>query len=74
MFAYYCPPLTGEPWLAIDDARLLDDFDWGCSAFTMAKRARRSEDEVLQRLAQLGRSMASQPSGRKIRNTTWSRR
>lgn len=74
MFAYICPPLNGEPWTGMDDARLLDDWEWGCSPFTMAKRARRSEEEVLARLTALGYSMANQPQGKRIRNITWTRR
>jgi hypothetical protein len=74
VYAYIHPRLDGQPWLSIDDARLLDDFDYGCTPFAMALRAKRSEDEVVQRLRQLGRSMASQPKGRKIRDITWSRR
>jgi hypothetical protein len=74
MFAYFCPPLNGEPWLDIDDARLTEDYLWGCSAFTMAKRARRSEEEVLARLAVLGRRMEDQPKGGRIRRIDWSRR
>jgi hypothetical protein len=74
MYAYYCPPLDGQPWLDIDDARLLDDYSWGCSLFIMSKRARRPEEEVLARLCLLGYSMEDQPKGKRIRSTTWTRR
>lgn len=74
MFAAYRPSQIGTPWDDWQDAHLLEDFGWGCSAFTMAMRARRTEAEVLERLAALGRSMADQPTGRRIRCTTWSTR
>jgi hypothetical protein len=74
MFAAFRQPLIGEPWEDWMDAALIEDWAWGCSAFTMAKRARRTEAEVLERLTALGKSMQEQPQGRKIRNTTWTRR
>jgi hypothetical protein len=74
VFACYREDLTDQAWLDVDDANLLEDFGWGCSLFTMAKRACRSEADVLARLAALGRSIEQQPPARKIRNTTWTRR
>jgi len=74
MFAAYRPSLIGEPWDSWQDANLLEDWSWGCTELTMSLRARRTEDEVLERLAALGYSMANQPKGRKIRDTTWTRR
>jgi hypothetical protein len=53
-YAYLCPRLDGEPWLDIDDARLIDDWLFGCDFFTLALRAKRSEDEVKARLLHLG--------------------
>ena len=73
MYAYYHPPRNGQPWLDIDDARLIEDWLYGCSLFTMAKRALRSEEEVEARLAEMGYSMDRQPKGRKIRDITWRR-
>jgi hypothetical protein len=75
MFAAFRQPLIGEPWEDwMDAALIMEDYSYGCSAFTMAMRARRTEAEVLARLAALGKSMQDQPQGRKIRNTTWTRR
>lgn len=74
MFAAYRPSMIGEPWDTWQDAHLLEDFGWGCSAFTMAMRARRTEAEVLERLAGLGLSTDAQRNGLKIRNTNWTRR
>lgn len=74
MFAAYRFDRTGEPWLAIDDAQLLEDYAMGCAPWIMAKRACRSEADVLERLGALGHSMADQPTGRRVRDTTWTRR
>jgi hypothetical protein len=74
MFVAYRPSMVNQPWDDWQDAHLLEDFGWGCNAFTMAMRARRTEAEVLERLAALGRSMAGQPKGRRIRSTTWTAR
>lgn len=74
MFAYYREDLTGQPWLDVDDARLLDDYSYGCSLFTMAMRAIRSEADVRQRLAALGHPIEQLPAPRKIRDITWTRR
>lgn len=71
MYAAYKPDLTGEPWDDWQDAHLLEDYGFGCDADIMAKRARRTEAEVVARLAELGYSMADQPKGRKIRRTDW---
>lgn len=73
MFAAFRPSMIGEPWDDWQDNHLLEDFSYGCSAFTMAMRARRTEAEVLARLAALGQSIEAQPK-RRIRNTTWTRR
>jgi hypothetical protein len=69
MFAYIRQPLNGEPWTTRDDDLLIEDWLWGCSVFTMAKRALRSEEEVLERLAALGRRMEDQPKPKRRR--TW---
>jgi hypothetical protein len=74
MFVAYRPSMIDEPWDDWQDAHLLEDFGWGCTAFTMAMRSRRTEAEVLARLAALGMSIQDQPRGRRIRNTTWTRR
>lgn len=74
MFAAWYPDMTGEPWHPIDDARLLQDYAWGCSVFTMAKRARRPEHEIAARLIELEHPLDRQPAPRKIRCTTWTRR
>jgi hypothetical protein len=74
MFAAYRPSMINEPWDDWQDAHLLEDWSWGCTPFTMAMRSRRTEAEVLKRLAALGHSMADQPKGRHIRNTTWTAR
>ena len=72
-FAGYKPSLIGKPWDDWMDANLLEDFEWGCSVSAMAHRCRRTEAEIVARLAELGKSMDQQPKGRKIRDTTWRR-
>lgn len=74
MFAAYRPSLIGEPWTDWQDAHLLEDYFWGCSAFTMAMRARRTEAEVVARLEKLGHPMSKQPAPRHIRSTVWTRK
>lgn len=58
MYAIYRTSLSGQEWLDIDDAYLELDYKFGCDLATMAKRARRSEEEVLARLAFLGCDMS----------------
>ncbi len=53
MFAGWMPSLIGQPWNELDDARIWDDRKAGCALWVMAKRARRTEDEVQARLAVL---------------------
>jgi hypothetical protein len=72
-FAGTFPDLTGEPWEPHHDAKLREDHGWGCAVWIIAKRSRRSHDEVLQRLADLGLQLEGRPV-RKIRCTTWTRR
>lgn len=71
MFAGWKPSMVGEPWDDWQDAHLTEDWLWGCGVWIMAKRARRTEEEVIERLAFLGLSMEDQPKGRKIRRTDW---
>jgi hypothetical protein len=74
MFAAFKPSMVGQPWDELQDANLLSDYVYGCSAFTMAMRARRTEAEVVARLEELGRPMSEQPPKRKIRRTDWTRK
>jgi hypothetical protein len=66
-FAAWMPSRIGEPFEDWEDARILDDFDAGCRAWIIAKRARRTELEVVERLSQLGKSFDDQPKRRKMR-------
>jgi hypothetical protein len=73
MYAAYRPSLIGEPWEDWMDSHLVEDYLWGCTPLAMALRARRTEAEVIERLAKLGYSMADQPEARRIRSTTWTK-
>jgi len=73
MFAGFKPSLIGTPWDDWQDANIIEDFRWGCDASIIAKRARRTEEEVIARLKELGYSFDRQPK-RKIRRIDWTRR
>lgn len=61
MYAGWKPSNIGKPWDSWMDANLLDDFDAGCNVLAMAKRSRRTEDEIEERLKQLGKRLEDQP-------------
>ena len=52
-FVGIIPRREGQPWDAQDDARLLEDRDYGLDVHMMAMRATRTHAEVEQRLAEL---------------------
>lgn len=66
-FVAWMPSRIGEPWEPWEDARILDDFDYGCSSWIIAKRARRTELEVVERLALLGKDFDKQPPRKNMR-------
>lgn len=52
------PTRVGAPWEDWEDARILTDLRLGVEPWLIAQRARRSEQEVLERLRQLQRPAA----------------
>lgn len=64
-FAGWKTPRTGQPWEDWEDAKILDDFCYGCEVHLIAFRARRSIKEVQARLAHHGLSMDKRPKKRR---------
>jgi hypothetical protein len=68
MFAIYRSDRTGQPWTAVEDAKLHDDCRWGASSVdVLARRLHRPVAEVEQRMRDLGLTLKPPgPHSRKV--------